>query len=151
MILQSSLFSQCSVSPAELSIYLAVTRYRSLMRSGSGITYDSSAERFWSITVEFAGKQIHEGKRKPFPYQTYAAILQSDSRDEIERKLGVQPSSLKQIGPYLRAKYEISPHLLDLIFDDKHGSLQALTVYSIQVLKIMFSKSDAYDLFANGK
>lgn len=117
---------------------------------GIGTAYDLGAERFYSVTVELSGKQIREGKRKPFPSPIYAAISSSDHHKEIELKLGASPKSLQTLGPYWRVRYEVGPHLLDCLFELEDGPIQAMTVYSIEILKEMFKEEKKYDLFVQG-
>ena len=117
---------------------------------GIGTAYDLGAERFYSVSVELSGKQVREGKRKPFPSPIYAAIASSDHPKEIELKLGASPKSLQTLGPYWRVRYEVGPHLLDCLFELEDGPIQAMTVYSIDMLKEMFKEEETYELFVQG-
>ena len=99
---------------------------------GFGLGYDIEQEAFWLITFELHPHSAGAVAVAPFVEVLPMGLTQTDSKEDIERKLGVQPIKQHKISKrFERTIFKVAPHRFDCIFDSS-----AFTGLAIHLLTV---------------
>lgn len=100
---------------------------------GFGLSYDTEQEAFWLITFEFGTDSAKSGAIRPFAGPLPMGLIQTNSKEDIEHKLGVQPVRQQKISKrFQRVIFKVQPHRFDCIFDSSTFSGLAIHLLTVR-------------------